>query len=234
MISCIIIEEDPLFREELEAHTLKIPWLDVLAVFERSTLAIDMLNEGGIDLVLCDTQMSGINGLALIKYYPNSLFIFITDHSDDAVECFELNVLDYILKPMHIDRLLKAISKSRIVIENKIAGSRQKDFFIVKDRSLNVIIGYNEIYYLKSDKDYTKIITAEKEYVTWKKISDIEKLLSHNRQFLRVQRSYIVNLDFARAVNANCIKMKTNVDDVPIGKHYRHALYSRLGILGMK
>lgn len=233
MISCIVIDDEPLAQENLVNKINKIHDLELLGVFDSALDAMPLIVNGKVDLVFCDIQMPEISGVSFLKSLKKSpLFIFVTGDPTYALESYELDVLDYIMKPFAVGRLLKSVNKARALLEAQKTDLPDRDFLIIKDRSLNIIMPYNEIFFIKSDKDYITVSTMEKEYIMYKRLSEIEVSLSSARQFLRVQKSYIVNLDFARTVDGNYIKMKGSIEDIPIGGQYKAELYRRLGISG--
>lgn len=232
MINCIVIDDEPVALESMERQIGKIPDLEFLGAFESAWDAIPLINAGKIDLVFCDIQMPDISGVSFLKSLTRPpLFIFVTGNPNHAIESFELNVVDYILKPFEMDRLLKSVNKARAFLESQKTSLPDRDFLIIKDRSMNIIMPHKEIFFVKSDRDYVKVSTLEKDYLMYKRLSDIEESLSSARQFLRVQKSYIVNLDFAKTVSGNYIKMKGSIEDIPIGGQYKAELYKRLGII---
>src|SRR5690606_28700709 len=125
------------------------------------------------------------------------LFIFVTGDPNHAIESFELDVVDYILKPFGLDRLLKSVNKVRALLDSQNFNTPNRDFLIIKDRNSNIIMPYNEIYFIKSDGDYVTIATEEKNYVVCKRLTEIVEALNSAKQFFRVQKSYVINLDFA-------------------------------------
>lgn len=233
MIKCILIDDEQMALDTIVSHMKKIREVEILGTFDNALDAMPLISSGNVDLVFCDIQMPDINGVSFLKSLKNPpAFIFVTADPNRAIESFELDVLDYIMKPFGVDRLLKSINKARAFLDSEKAPLHERKFLIIKDRSSNIIVPYNELVFIKSDKDYVKISTLEKDYTVWKKISALEKTLASAKQFLRVQKSYIVNLDFAKTVEGGHIKMKGNVEDIPIGGQYRAELYRRLGITG--
>jgi len=231
MINCIIIDHEKLAQDALVSHIRKIHDLEILGVFENALDANSLITSEKLDLIFCDIQMSDIKGDTFLQSFKKTLlFIFVTGNPNYAIESFELDVLAYIMKPLCEERLLKAINKARVLLEAEKTPSNDRKSLIFKDRYSNVIMPYDEIFFIKSDKDYIKISTTEKEYTIWRKISDVEKALDSAKQFLRVQKSYIVNLDFAKIVRGSHIKMRGNIEDIPIGGQYKAELYKRLGI----
>lgn len=233
MINCIIIDDESLAQEDLVNKINKIQDLEILGVFNSALDAVSLIDTGKVDLVFCDIQMPDINGISFLKSLrKHPLFIFITGNPNYAVESYELDVLDYILKPFGLDRLLKSVNKARTVLESQSADSANRDFLMIKDRATNIIMPLNDIFFIKSDRDYIRIATLEKEYVIYKRLADIEDELSTARQFLRVQKSYIINLTYAKHIEGNLIKMRGSIEDIPIGGQYKAELYKRLGIIG--
>lgn len=231
MINCIAIDDEPVALKSMERQIGKIPDLKFLGAFESAWDALPLINAGKIDLVFCDIQMPDISGVSFLKSLTKPpLFIFVTGNPNHAIESYELNVVDYILKPFGSDRLYKSVDRARAFLESQKTNFPHRDFFIIKDRSTNIIMPYNEIFYIKSDREYVTVATIEKNYLMYKRLSEIEESLSSTRQFLRVQKSYIVNLDFAKTVDGSHIKMKGNIEDIPIGGQYKVELYKRLGI----
>lgn len=233
MIKCIVVDDEKLAIDMMVSRIEKIHDLEILGVFDNALDAMPIISSGKVNLVFCDIQMPDINGVSFLKSIKKPpLFIFVTGDPGHAIESFELDVLDYIMKPFGVDRLLKSVNKARAFLESEKSPASDRKFLVIKDRSANVIVPYDEVYFIKSDKDYVKITTSEKVYTVWRKISDMEETLAHAKQFLRVQKSYIVNLDYAKTVEGNLIKMKGSIENIPIGGQYKAELYKRLGISG--
>ncbi|WP_333889343.1 LytTR family DNA-binding domain-containing protein [Sphingobacterium siyangense] len=231
MIKCIVIDDEELAREVLVSHLNKIPEVEILGVYENAFDAIQILKTDQVDLVFCDIQMPDMDGVTLLKTLQKPpLFVFVTGDPTYALEGYELNVLDYILKPLGVDRMMKTIDKAQLFLEDQKGAKSKRDFLIIKDRSNIIISPYNEVFYIQGDKDYVWIETLEKKYNVWKKLIDMEEKLSTAEQFIRVHKSFIVNLDFAKRVEGNVMKMKGSLPDIPIGGQYRSELYKRLGL----
>lgn len=231
MINYIIVEDETLAQEVLVNQLNKISDLKLCGVFDNALDAIEFIGDVEVDLVFSDIKMPDISGVSLLKSLRNPpLFIFVTGDPQFAIESFALDVLDYILKPVELDRILKAVNKAKAILESRESSASNMEFLIVKDRTSNVIIRYDEIHYIRGNKDFVDIVTEEKVYTIWRKMRIMEEILSPNKQFLRVHKSYIVNLQFAKEVSAGSIKMKGTIEDIPIGAQYREELYRRLGI----
>lgn len=232
MIRCIVIDDEELAQEMIISKLNKIPNVKIIGVFENAKDAFKIIIKGEINLVFCDIQMPDMDGVTLLKSFKNPpLFIFITGDPTYALESFELNVIDYILKPFGSDRLLKAIDKALVFIDSEKNNNFTFNQLIIKDRSNIIIIPYEELYFIKADKDYVWIETSEKTYNVWKKLIEMEVALASEKQFIRVHKSFIINLDFAMRIEGNIIKMRGNIEDIPIGGQYKSKLYKRLGLI---
>lgn len=232
-MKCILIDDEQMALDTMINYLSKIREVEVLGMFDNALDAMPLINSGKVDVVFCDIQMPDINGISYFKSLKNPpVFIFVTADPNRAIESYELGVLDYIQKPFGVDRLLKSVNRAKAFLESEKLPSDERKFLIIKDRSSNVIVPYNEVFFIKSDKDYVTIATLEKNYTVWRKISALEKTLSSAKQFIRVQKSYIVNLDFAKTIEGGHIKMKGDIENIPIGRQYKDALYEHLGING--
>ncbi|MGO1787160.1 MAG: LytR/AlgR family response regulator transcription factor [Sphingobacterium sp.] len=233
MLNCIVIDDEDFARENIARDIQKISDLNLVGVFENAFEAMSLVESGEVDLVFCDIQMPELTGISFLKSLMKPpLFVFITGDPSYAVESFELNVIDYILKPYNLGRLIKSVTKARAYLASVNAPKEEKTFLIIKDRSSNIIMPYNEIHYIKSDRDYVDIFTLENKYTIWKRLSELVETLSGAKQFLRIQKSYIINLEYAKTIEGNHIKMKGNLPDIPIGGQYKPELFRRLGIQG--
>ncbi|UZJ63284.1 LytTR family DNA-binding domain-containing protein [Sphingobacterium sp. KU25419] len=233
MMRCIIIDDEELAQEILVSHLKKIGDIEILGVYDNAMDARQLLNSNEVDLVFCDIQMPDISGVTFLKSLRNPpLFVFVTGDPSYALESFELHVLDYILKPFGVDRLIKTLEKAHAYLDVEKKTDSERNFLIIKDRSHIIIAPYNEVFYIKGDKDYVWIETLEKKYNVWKRLIEMEATLSVAKQFVRIHKSYIINLDFAKRVEGNVMIMKGSIGNIPIGGQYRTALYKRLGLSG--
>ena len=230
-MKCVIIDDEELAREILVSHLSKIPNIQIVGVYENAMDAFGILKSEDVDLVFCDIQMPDMDGIAFLKTLKNPpLFVFVTGDPSYALEGYELDVLDYILKPFGLDRLIKTIDKAQAILNDDKGNNSDRDFLIIKDRSHIIISPYDEVFYIEGAKDYVWIETLEKRYNVWKKLLEMEEKLASAKQFIRIHKSYIVNLDFAKRVEGNIMKMRGSIKDIPIGGQYRAELYRRLGI----
>lgn len=227
---CIIIDDEPHAREILEDYLSQIPGLELKGSFNDAIGAIAYLQEHSIDLVFSDISMPEMSGTDFLRSLQSPpLVVFVTAHSDFAVECFELDVLDYILKPYSFSRLNKAVNKALEYLRHHHSTRFDQDCLKIKDRNKTVIIKYDDIHYIEAMKDYVRIINADKTITTMCTMKELEKILPGNR-FIRIQKSYIISIEKIRSVDKIKVILKQNNKEVPIGLQYRNAFFKKINI----
>ncbi|TAH18858.1 MAG: DNA-binding response regulator [Cytophagales bacterium] len=234
-ISCLIVEDEPLARSLLEQYIKKVPYLELVASCSSPLAAIEILREQPVNLLFSDIQMPEITGIMLLKILPKKPFvIFTTAYSEYALDGYELDVVDYLLKPITFDRFLKAVEKvyqrlSPIVqnIQNQIPEEKinqdkqnetSQNFIFVKDGTKLVKIKLSDILYVEGLKDYVMIYTQQQRIVTLQRMKNLEAELPTN-QFIRIHNSYIVALEAIDSID----KEKVQIGKVflPISDTYR-------------
>ncbi|MFD2099441.1 LytR/AlgR family response regulator transcription factor [Flagellimonas iocasae] len=238
-IRCIIVDDEPLARKVLVKHADQIDNLEVVAVCTNAVEAFCHLQKGNIDLVFLDIKMPKINGLELLESLnPTPLVVFTTAYREFAIKAFELDAIDYLLKPISLGRFMKTITKANKFLsghhvhttfenqpQSKDAKSESKtepELLYIKSQRKTVKLDLSEILYLESLNDKVTIHTSTGEIHTTQRIGYLEeKLPSHN--FLRIHRSFIVALDKVSAFNT--IMAEVDGKELPIGRNYRsHAM----------
>jgi len=234
----IIIDDEPFALTLLQEELSKIPFLKIEAAFGNPIMAINYLQQHQIDLVFTDISMPDINGLQLIKSISNKpMFILATAHKEHAVEGFELNVVDYLVKPYSFDRLFKAVLKAQELfslrqkpeIESSIVDSiieNTPNHIFVKSDYKDVKIDFHEITYISALKDYIKIFleNQEKAIITQMNLKAIEEILPSDK-FCRVHRSYLVNVKKVNAFNKT--ELYIGKVEIPIGDLYKNNFLQR-------
>jgi|ERR1044072_359985 DNA-binding LytR/AlgR family response regulator len=236
-IKCIIVDDEPLSRELLENHIERIPFLDLVKSCADAFDAIDVLQTETIELLITDIQMPRINGLELIKSLSNPPFIiFATAFSNYAIEGYDLNAVDFLLKPISFERFLKAINKAKKDIDQKSGESaaannkQQVQHLFVKDGLRLSKILFEDILYVEGMKDYIKIVTKQRNIVTYMRMKSIEEVLPES-QFIRIHKSYIIHIPAIKSVLGNSIELVNN-ESIIISKQHKQELIERLGIDG--
>ena len=227
---CLIIDDEPLAIGIIASYIEKIPQMEVAATCSNALEGFEVLKSKQVDLIFLDIQMPMITGIEFLKSINNPpKVIFTTAYRDYAIESYELEVVDYLLKPIPFDRFFKAINKylglTQInVVTPSNSTKEASDSLFVNMNKKHFKIFHTDILYVESLKDYIKIHTTENRFTTKQKISDLEQILPAN--FLRIHRSFIVNLNKITAFTANDIEI--GKIEVPIGISYRQQVNSAL------
>ena len=200
MMRCIIVEDEPLVRELLEDHVRQIPFLQLDATCKTAWEALEIIRKKQVDLILLDVRMPGLNGLQFLQSLQHApLVIMVTAYEEYAVEGFNLEVVDYVLKPFGFDRLLKACNRALEMFELKRSasaaeGNKQQEFFVNVEYTLVKII-VSDITYIEGVKDYIKIhlASSKKPVFTRMSITSIESKLPEGC-FVRTHKSFLVSV----------------------------------------
>jgi DNA-binding LytR/AlgR family response regulator len=228
-IKCIIVEDEPLAVKVLSDYISQIPYLDLTATFKDALLASDYLRRNPTDLIFLDIHLPKLKGMAFLKTLSNPPAVVITTaYHQYAVEGFNLNVTDYLLKPFEFERFLTAVTKVRTVrsplpppTDHPIQNPDTRDFIFITVQKRKVKILFSDIVYIESQREYIKITTTRDEYISKMSTHEIETLLPPHL-FLRVHRSYIVAIRRIESYTAE--KIEINGTSIPIGKGYRNSL----------
>lgn len=223
-IKCIIIEDEPLAVKVLSDYIAQTPFLQLDATFRDALLATDYLRKSATDLIFLDIHLPKLKGMAFLKTLSNPPAVVITTaYHQYAVEGFNLNVTDYLLKPFEFERFLTAVTKVRTVRTGSGGGKpadppENRDFIFITIQKKKVKILFSDIVYIESQREYIRITTTRNEYVSKMSTHEIETLLP-TRLFLRVHRSFIVAIRRIESYTAETIEI--NGTSIPIGKGYR-------------
>jgi len=229
--NCIVIEDEPLAAEVLTDYIRQVPFLELKKICKDALYAMEELQTQKIDLIFLDIHLPKLKGIEFLEALKNPPKVIVTSaYKDYAVDAFDLNVIDYLLKPIRFNRFLKAVNK---LTDQKVI-SRQAEteislpervhlFFTVGKKKIKVFL--DEIQYIESLRDYIRITTKDKSVHTKFQISEIEDLLTNNN-FLRVHRSFIVAKDKITAFTATDVEI--NNKQIPIGRSYKELVISIL------
>jgi|TARA_B110000211_G_C14064545_1_gene547129 DNA-binding LytR/AlgR family response regulator len=231
-INCVIVDDEPVARNVLETFVAKIPNLELVKSCKNAMEAFEVANQQKIDIFFLDINMPDISGLSLAKSInQKAKIIFTTAYREYAVDGFNLKAVDYLLKPISFDRFLQSIHKyfegvSFIDSEIKIEKSVLKnDFIFVRSDRKMIKINFDEIQYVESLSDYIKIHSADKTITTRETISNIETKLPA-KNFLRIHRSYIVNLKKMNSYTNEFVEIGKNA--IPISRTYKENVLKKL------
>jgi len=224
-IKCIIIEDEPLAVKVLSDYVSQVPFLELQGAFKDAILATEWLRQNETDLIFLDIHLPKLKGLAFLKTLTNPPAIIITTaYHQYAVEGFTLSVTDYLLKPFEFDRFLVAVNKvKRTQTEKQIPVEAQdtKDFIFLNVQKKKVKILFSEILYVESQREYVKIVTTKKQWISKMSTHEIENLLPGNL-FKRIHRSFIVSIGKIDSYTAEDVEV--NGVSIPVGRDYRDVL----------
>lgn len=224
-VKCIIIDDEPLAIKLIKGHIEQVPGLELIATFQNAVAALDLLKKEPVDLIFLDIQMPVLTGIDFVKSLQKPPgVIFTTAYRDYAAESYELNVIDYLIKPITFTRFFTAVNKffnqystSQQVAKEPSLEQVQQSYIYVNSNKKHIKIAFDDMLYIESIKDYVRIHTADKSIVTKDKISDFEqKVPAH---FLRVHRSFIVNTHKITAFTKQDIEIGDR--EIPIGRNYK-------------
>lgn len=226
-LKCIIVDDEPLALEVLEAYIERIEGLELVAKCENAVKAFDALKKLPVDLIFLDIQMPKLTGIDFLKVLnPAPKVIFTTAYREYALESYELNVIDYLLKPIAFNRFMMAVNKAMdgtVEYEESTeeSGTLRNDhpyIFLKADRKM-VKVYLKDILYIESLKDYVRIKTPEKEIVSLQKISYLEQKLPEDL-FMRIHRSFIVPIKKIEAFSNHAVEVGGK--ELPIGRNYKN------------
>ncbi|MDX2306198.1 MAG: LytTR family DNA-binding domain-containing protein [Microscillaceae bacterium] len=231
MIKCIVVDDEPLALDILEDYIEKVPFLNLNKKCVSAIDALESLKLEKVDLIFLDIQMPDLTGIQFVKSLSHKPdVIFTTAYSDYALEGFNLNAVDYLLKPISFERFLRAVNKYYDSFNNKVAqapkqhGSEHEDdkFIFIKTEYRIVKVNLSDILYIEGLKDYIRFVTPGTQLLTLQSMKSMEESLP-SRQFIRVHKSYIVALQHIEAIERNKIKIKDKW--IPIGNTYRDSFF---------
>ena len=237
-IRCLLLDDEPLARQVLRTYAERLPFLHVAGECANALEAYDFLRQQEVDLIFCDIEMPQISGLDFLKALPHRpLVILSTAFEQYALAGFELDVVDYLLKPVAFDRFWRALEK----VKGRLAGQQWQGqpaplpppasteatpapeaFITIKENGSLVKIALADIHYVEAMKDYVKIFTTERRLVAYLTLKKLEETLPA-AQFMRVHKSYIVRNAGIQALQGNMLELATSVQ-IPVGMQYREAV----------
>lgn len=224
-ISCIIIEDEPLAVKVLMNYIGQVPFLELKGSFKDALLASDFLRTNRIDLMFLDIHLPKLKGLAFLKTLSQPPSVIVTTaYHQYAVEGFDLNVTDYLLKPYEFERFLVAVNKVKTTqaVDLKILEiPAQKDYLFLTVQKKKVKISYADILYVESQREYIKLVTDKGEYISKISTGDIESMLPSSL-FKRIHRSFIVSVKKIESYTAESVDI--NGIEIPIGRGYKEII----------
>jgi two-component system, LytTR family, response regulator len=231
MLTCVILDDEPLARNLMESYVRKVAHLELVKVFGSPLDALDFFRDNSVDILFSDIQMPDINGISLLKLVKNKpLVILTTAYSEYALEGYEHEVFDYLVKPISFDRFLNSVEKAtnRFAVQTATAPQQAqpinieaaKESIFIKDGTKMIKLRLNDIKFIEGLKDYVSIYTSEKKIISLQTLKWLEAQLPQN-MFIRVHNSYIVALEAIDVVEKDKILIGKNY--IPISETYKKA-----------
>lgn len=229
-INCLIVEDEPLAAEIIQGYITEIPSLHFVGIATDAIYAMEMLQREKVDVIFLDIHLPKIKGLDFIKTlnHPPKI-ILTTAYREYALDGYELNVVDYLLKPVSFNRFMQAVNKlTHLYVEvgAKEEAPPAKTYIFVNINKKKVRIEFNKIIYVESRKEYVYIVTKEQNYLIKMSLNELELQLG-NEFFLRIHRSFIVSQQMVTAYNATEIEIQGQL--LPIGRNYKETVAKRMG-----
>lgn len=230
-LRCLIVDDEPLAREGLAGYVAEVAFLDLAATCENAIRANDLLATGEIDLLFLDIHMPKMTGLEFLRSLANPPMVVITTaYPHFALEGFELNVLDYLVKPISFDRFLKAANRARDLVawKQRSPQSKQEDHVFVKCEQRWERVEVSELLYVEGLQNYVTLHTPSQRFVAHLTLSGIHQQLPPE-QFVRIHKSIVVGVQHVKVVEAHQVQLASG-QVLPVGREYRAAVMQ--GILG--
>jgi DNA-binding LytR/AlgR family response regulator len=230
MMRCVIIDDEPIARQGLKEYIQDVDFLQLAAEFDNPLKAAGVLMTEKIDLLFLDIQMPRMTGMEFLKTLAHPpLVIFTTAYPQYAVEGFEQNAIDYLLKPFSFERFWKAVLKARSMHETIMQPAAlppaEPDYFFIKSDNKLIKIAYDEILFVEALQNYVAVHTADKKYITYLTFRSIEEHLPAPR-FIRTHKSYIVAAAKVESIEGNDIKIGSH--HIPISRTERETVLQQL------
>ncbi len=206
-INCLIIDDEQLARKGLSNFIDELQFMHLIGSCSNPIQALELISGNKIDLLFLDIQMPKINGMEFLKTLENPpLTIITTAYPHFAIESFELNVIDYLIKPIPLERFIKAVNKAKDYLILKYKTDPSSDYFFVKCENRYEKITFNELLYVKALQNYVILQTTSKRYISYLTFKSVEEYLP-TTEFIKVQKSFIVSLSKIDCIDGNEIKI---------------------------
>ena len=241
-INCLIVDDEELARNLIENYISRLPHLEIVGKCANPFEAMQVLQENQVDLMFLDIQMPELTGVEFLRTLPQKpLVVFTTAYKEYALEGFELDIVDYLLKPFRFERFLQAINKASKLLKSdqkennnnpsvssppiKPTEEKQKDYILVKSDFKVFRIFYKDILYIESMREYVAFHTSEGRTLSLGSLKKLETELPSD-QFMRIHKSFIANMNYISALEGNMVHIKEN--KLPIGTSYKEKVLKRI------
>jgi len=225
---CIIVDDEPPATRILEKYVEKVSFLEKVGVFNDSLKALEFLNSQSVDVIFLDIQMPQLTGLQLSKIISKDIkVIFTTAYPDFALEGFELNAIDYLLKPIAFERFYQAVSKVNPSTKSEVQNNSQPDFIFIKTDGKNKFskIFLKDILYVESLQNYVCVHTSSDQFITHSSLKNVLESLPKN-DFIQIHKSYVISLKQIQSTDSFSVFI--NNKELPIGATYKDTFFARI------
>lgn len=236
IIKCIAVDDEPLALDIIKDYILQVPFLKLLKTFKDGISALEYLSSNNVDLIFLDIEMGGLSGTQLLKTLQTKpKVIMTTAYRNYAVDAFDLDVSDYLLKPFSFERFLKAVEKSCRSMnggqKNTTSASGEKDYFFVKSGYKMLKVNFDDILYIEGLSEYIVIKTKSANIITLQSFKNIERTLPESG-FVRIHKSYLVSLNKIDTIEGQNVIIANK--ELPIGNKYKKRFFDVISITGKK
>lgn len=226
-MKCILIDDDSFQRHLLSQYINQIDQLDLIGEFDSAINSIQFINNNKVDLIFLDIEMPNMNGVEFLEQFkPQADIILISSKEEYAINGFHLEVSDYLLKPISFARFSRAINKLNTIQSGELDKKEKSDFLFIKDKGVYQKVLISDIQHIQSSSEYVTIHSKTKRTMLYSSMDDILKKLPPN--FIRIHRSFIVNLNAIERVNGNTVEI--NNHSISVSKTYHESLMTSLGL----
>ncbi|WP_196886397.1 LytR/AlgR family response regulator transcription factor [Aureivirga sp. CE67] len=244
-VNCIVIDDEFFARKLLIDYIEKVPHLNLLDSFDNAFYALNFVNNNQVDLIFCDIQMPDLTGIDFVKSLNNPpAIIFTTAYAEFAIQGYELDVVDYLMKPFSLPRFIKAVNKACELIylkkkteinikninqvsEKHYSKEKKSNFILVKsDRKIHKIY-FDDILFIEGALEYVNFYTKEKRIMGLYSLKELEEILP-KLDFMRVHKSYIVSINKINEIEGNQLLVREN--KIPLGRSYKALFFKRFGL----
>ena len=231
-MNCLIVDDEPLARQGMKSLIEEVSNIEILGQFSNAPAAMEFIKSNDVDLIFLDIQMPKVTGLEFAEQLPKkTLVIFTTAYSKYAAKSYELDAIDYLLKPIDKDRLKKAITKAetykKLLSDDQAINTLESstgDFLFIKSDRRFYKVNFHDIRFIEGLKDYVVIYTATQKLITAMNLKTIHSRITAN-SFIRVSKSYVINMDFIDSFDSYTIYMGES--EIPIGDVYKKDFFQR-------
>lgn len=229
-LNCLIVDDEPMARKGMEEYIREVEFLHLIAKCENPLKATSFLAQHKVDLIFLDIQMPKLSGIEFLRTLKDPpMVIFTTAFSDYALEGYSLDIIDYLVKPISVERFMKAVNKARdfYSLRHKPASgvSRAPDYFFVKSDSKYEKIFYSELLYGEAMQNYVILHTRDRKLIAYMTLSGLENQLPVD-QFIKVHKSYIVSIAATKAIEGNDLVVGTAI--IPVSRNLKEEVMRRI------